>query len=208
MKIRVMLVDDHFVVRAGLCAVLGLQPDLEVVAQAESGLEALEAFEIHRPAVTLLDLRLPDMSGIEVTRKLRAQHSDARLLMLTTYDGDEEIYQALDAGACGYQLKSAPAVDLLAAIRSVQNNGSYIPDHLARRIAQRGARESLTLREIEVLKLLAKGLSNREIGAVLGCSPLTAKTHVQRILEKLHAANRTEAATVAAECGFLSSEAK
>ena len=201
--VRILLVDDHYVVRAGLAAILNLQPEFAVVAEAEDGSSALERFREHQPDVTLMDLRMPGMSGIEATAAIRQEFPSAKIIMLTTYDGDEDIYRALEAGACGYLLKKTTRQELVKAIRTVYVAERYIPAEIAQRLAERSPNSNLTAREIEVLQLVVKGLSNREIGGTLGCTERTAKFHVQNILAKLEVSDRTEAATAAIQRGIL-----
>lgn len=201
--IRILLVDDHFVVRMGLAAILNLQPDLQVVADAEDGAHALELFRQHQPDVALVDVRMPGMSGLETTKAIRHEFPDARLIMLSTYDGDEDIYRALQAGVRGYLLKSISGEELVKAIKTVHAGEQYLPARVAQRLAERNPESNLTEREMEVLQLMSKGLSKREIGEVIGISENTVKNHVKSILHKLEVNDRTEAITAAIERGIL-----
>lgn len=203
-KIRVLVVDDHMIVRAGLRAVIGAEPDLEVVAEAGDGPAALAAFEAHRPDVTLLDLRLPDTSGIDLIGRMRERDPAARILVLTSFDGDEDVFRAIQAGARGYLLKGAMPEGLLEqAIRTVHAGGRHLPPEIAGRLADHVAAPALTPREIAVLELVARGLSNAEIGVALSVSAGTIKTHLKRIFPKLGVADRTAAALIAVQRGIV-----
>lgn len=182
---------------------ISLETDMTVVGQADNGLRAVESFREHRPDVTLMDLRMPQMSGVEAAAAIRNEFPGACILMLSTYSGDEDIHRAMSAGARGYLLKDAAADELWSAIRCVASGASYLPKAIAQSLAEREGESGLTARETEVLGLLVKGLSNREIGAILGFTENTTKYHVKNILAKLGAADRTEAATVAYERGIL-----
>jgi len=199
-------VDDHFLLRKGLQLVISLKHDMKVVAEAENGREAIEQFRKHQPDITLMDLRLPDMRGTDALRKIRQEFPDARVIMLTTYDADEDIHQALAAGAAGYLLKNLPANELIDAIRTVHAGKNYIPASVAQRLAERDAYKELSQRELEVLRLVVKGLSNKEIADVLHFTEFTAKAHVRNILSKLDVADRTEAATLAINRGLVTLE--
>jgi len=201
--IRILLVDDHYVVRMGLAAILQMEPDMSLVAEADDAERALEEFRKHRPDVTLLDIRMPGVSGVEATRRIRAEFPEARVVMLTTSDGDETIFQAVKAGTSGYLLKNAPGDELIAAIRQVHAGERYLPRAVASRLAERNPDASLTPRELEVLELLTKGLTNREIGELLGFSTNTAKAHLKHILSKLEVSDRTEATRAAVQRGIL-----
>ena len=201
--IRLMLVHDHFLLRQGLQLVLSLKPDLKVVAEAENGRDAIELFRKHQPDITLMDLRLPDMTGTDALRAIRKEFPNARVVMLTTYDADEDIHRALGAGAAGYLLKNIPAEELVEAIRMVQSGKTCIPAAVAKRLAECDVYKELTARELEVLQLVVKGLSNKEIADVLQVTPFTAKAHVRNILSKLDVADRTEAATLAISRGLV-----
>jgi DNA-binding NarL/FixJ family response regulator len=202
-KIRIMVVDDHFVVRVGLVGILSLQPDCNVVAQAEDGEQAVRAFRECRPDVTLMDARMPGMNGIDAITMIRTDAPNARIIMLTTYDGDEDIFRALQAGAVGYLLKSTPGPDLVKAVRAVHQGQRFIPPAVAERMAARIPCSELSDRELEVLRLVVKGLSNKEIADQLAFTEHTAKAHVRNILLKLGVADRTQAATTALQRGIV-----
>jgi two-component system NarL family response regulator len=204
-RIRILVVDDHLIVRVGLRTILAEEPDLEVVAEAADGTSALAAFRTHRPDVTLLDLRLPDVSGAELIGRIRGIDPNARILVLTSYDADEDIYRAVEAGARGYLLKGTqPDGVLEEAIRAVHAGNRHLPPHTAERLADRLSSPSLTPREVAVLQLVAKGLSNAEIGVALSVSAGTIKTHLKRIYPKLGVADRTAAALAAVQRGIVS----
>lgn len=201
--IRVILVDDHPVVRFGLAAIINLQSDMDVVGEAASGEEA-GLLCASRPAdVVLMDLRLPGIGGAEAIRRLHADHPTLRFIVLTTYDGDEDIRKALEAGAQAYLLKGMSHEDVTGAIRKVYAGLRFIPEPVSRKLADRPPHSELSPREIEVLELIAKGLSNREIGAVLGITEATVKWHVNIILSRLGVADRTEAMVEALQRGIL-----
>jgi len=201
--IRVGIVDDHPVVRDGLAAILGLQPDIKVVGEAETGREACALFDRQRPDVLLLDLKMPGMDGLEVVQTLCAAHPEARIVILTTYGGDEDIFRSLKAGAKGYLLKDAPRQQILEAIRTVHAGGRYLPAAIVSKVAEHALRPELTGREREVLQGMARGASNKEIGLALSISEGTVKTHVKAILAKLDAVSRTEAVTIATRRGII-----
>jgi DNA-binding NarL/FixJ family response regulator len=201
--IRILIVDDHPVVRAGLSDMLSTQQGIEVTGATADGEEALALIEEHRPDVLLLDLRMPGMSGIELLNRLKASHSNLRAIVLTSFDGDEDIYRAIKAGAEGYLLKSTTQAEIVQAIQSVYAGNRHIPLHIAGRLAHRMTRSSLTSRETEVLVMLAKGLTNKEIGRALQISQNTAHNHINSILEKLEVTGRTEAATIAIQQGII-----
>lgn len=201
--IRILLVDDHSVVRMGLAAILGLDEGLCVVAEAEDASQALEKFKTERPDIVLMDVRMPGMSGIEALRSLRAAWPAARVLMLTTSELDEDIQQAIAAGACGYLPKSVQRDELSKAIRHVHGGGHYIPEAMARRLEQLARRRHLSAREIEVLDGMRRGLSNRDIASALSISEHTVKAHVKAILQKLESADRAEAVARGFEHGLL-----
>ena len=202
--IRIMIVDDHPVVRAGLAAMLSTQPDIDVVGSASSGPEALALLEKIAPAIILIDLRMPGMSGLEVIRAINATPDPPRIIVLTSFDTDEDIYQSVGAGAHGYVLKNTSQDGLLEAIQVVNAKGRYFPADIASRLTARMARSNLTQREHQVLQLVAKGLTNKEIGRVIGISDNTARNHVNSIIEKLEVSDRTEAATIAMRQGLVS----
>ncbi len=202
-SIRILIVDDHPVVREGLAAMIDRRPDMSVIAQAENGREALTAFTTHLPDVTLIDLQMPEMGGVDAIRTLRAAHPHARFVVLTTFDGDEDIYRALEAGARAYLLKDAPREELLDAIRTVHAGGKRIPSEVAAKLTERMFSQELTARELEVLKLIVVGKSNKEIGEVLFITEGTVKVHVNAILGKLGVNDRTQAVTTALKRGLV-----
>jgi len=202
-RIRVLSVDDHPLLREGIAAMINGQPDMTLVAGAASGLDALVLFREHHPDVTLMDLRLPDMSGIDALIAIRAEFDDARIVLLTTFEGDAEIQRALQAGAKGYMLKSMPPRELLAGIREVHAGKKFIPPQIVSTLAQHLGEEALTRREIEVLRALSGGGGNRDIAESLFISEETVKVHVKHIMEKLGAADRTEAVTIAVRRGII-----
>ena len=202
-KIRVMVIEDHLMVRQGIVALLRMQSDLEVVAEAGDGESALAVFRTHRPDVTLVDLRLPGRSGVAVIRALREESPRSRFLVLTTYDGEDDISQALQAGASGYLLKGASRTELCEAIRAVHGGRRYVPPELAERVLPRPPGDSLTERELEVLDGIARGLGNNEIGGELGISESTVKGHVNNLLAKLGVTDRTKALVVALRRGLV-----
>ena len=202
-KIRIMIIDDHPVVRAGLESMLSTQPDMEVVASASSGLEALALLETHTPDVILMDLRMSGMSGLEAIRAINMRPDPPLILVLTSFDAEEDIYQSVWAGAHGYILKDTPQERLLEAIHLVYAKRRYFPADIAARLIERMARSNLTPRERQVLQLVAKGLTNKEIGRVLGISDNTARNHVNSVIEKLEASGRTEAAAIAIRQGLI-----
>lgn len=201
--IRVLIVEDHNVVRQGLVALLKMVEGLEVVSEAADGLEAITQFREHRPDITLIDLRLPKMGGVEVIERLRMEEPQARFIVLTTYDGDEDIYRALKAGAKAYLLKGMTTEDLVLAIRAVHEGRSHFPQAVTAKLAERIGTEHLTQREIDVLEEIVHGKSNKEIGAALEISEATVKTHINNILSKLGVTDRTQAATAAIRRGIV-----
>lgn len=202
-KIRVLVVDDHPIVRVGIVAIINARADMTVVAQAGHGEEAVELFEQHQPDLTLMDLRLPGMSGVEAIRAIRARHPKACFIVLTTYEGDEDIYQAIEAGARAYVIKGMPHEALIDALRRVYAGGRYLPPHVSRALASRTPDSDLSSREREVLGLLARGESNREIARHLGITEATVKCHVSVILMRLQAADRTQAVVTAIQRGLV-----
>ena len=203
--IRVLVVDDHFVVRMGLRASLNGESDIQVVAEAGTSEEALQAYRQHRPTLVLMDVRLPGVGGIETTAAILNEFPGARILMLSTHSGEEEIYRSLRTGAGGYILKSAMREHLLSAIRMVGKGERYVDPIAASVLAARLSHRSLTARELEVLRMVAKGLSNKEIAAALNIAEITVKQHVSHVLEKLDVNDRTQAATEAMKRGIISS---
>ncbi len=193
-------------VREGLAALISRHPNMQLVGEASNGREAVEQFFIHHPDVTLLDQRMPDMDGVTALRTIRERCPEARIILLTTYDGSEDIYRGLRAGAKAYLLKDVSRDELLECIRSVHEGKTEISPQVAARLANRVARKDLTSRELEVLRLMATGKSNKEIGTVLNVSEGTIKVHVNHILQKLGVESRTEAATVALKRGIVGLE--
>lgn len=202
--ITVLVVDDHFVVRSGLAASLGLEPDFQVAAEAESGEEAVELYARHRPAVVLMDLMLTGMTGIATTERILANDPDAKVLIFSTFARDEEVYRALRAGAKGYLLKTAPRAELLAAIRAVAAGERYLPAALAQRLAERLGQPQLSPRECEILQLIQRGRSNKQIGAALFIAEDTVKRHVSNLLQKLRVDDRAQAVAEAIRRGLIS----
>jgi len=201
--IRVLVVEDHHVVRQGLVALLSVVDGVEVVGQAADGEAALTEYAARHPDVTLIDLRLPKVSGVEVIQRVRDRHPHARFIVLTTYDGDEDIFRALQAGARAYLLKGMTVDVLISAIRSVHAGKSCIPPLIAQRLAERMSTEQLTHREQDVLEQIVRGKSNKEIGAALDISEATVKTHINNLLGKLGVSDRTQAATAALQRGLV-----
>jgi DNA-binding NarL/FixJ family response regulator len=202
-KIRVLVADDHFVVRMGLTALVNTEPDFEVVGEAVDGAQAVSAFDKHKPDLVLMDLRMPVKDGIRATAEITAKYPNARVLMLTTFDGDTDIHRAIEAGAQGYVLKNTTGDKLIPALRAVASGQKWIPKEIATRLASRNLFEDLTPRELQVLEQMAKGLANKEIADVLKITGHTVKDHLKSILGKLHVADRTEAVTVAIQRGII-----
>ena len=201
--IRVFSVDDHPLLREGLAAIVNNQPDMQIVAQAPTGAEAVQAFRNHRPDVTLMDLSLPDMSGIDALIAIRSEFSEARIIMLTTFEGDVDIRRALEAGARAYILKNMPPKDLIEVIRQVHAGKKRIPPEVAAQLAEYFDGDSLTRREIEVLRHISDGNRNRDIGKRLFISEETVKVHIKHIMEKLGASDRTQAMAIAFRRGII-----
>jgi DNA-binding NarL/FixJ family response regulator len=201
--IRILVVEDHHVVRQGLVALLSVVDGVEIAGQAADGAAAIEEYALCRPDVTLIDLRLPKLSGVEVIQKVRAAEPHARFIVLTTYDGDEDIYRALQAGARAYLLKGMTVDVLVSTIRSVHAGKSCIPPVIAQKLAERMATEQLTHREQDVLEQIVRGKSNKEIGTELDISEATVKTHINNLLSKLGVTDRTQAATAAIQRGLV-----
>jgi DNA-binding NarL/FixJ family response regulator len=204
MTVRVLVVDDHAVVREGIAAMLAREPDLEFVGEASNGLEALEGFRRLRPDIVLLDLQLPGMSGIEVLTQLRQEHLEARVIILTTYEGDVTAVRALKAGACGYLLKSSLHRELYGAIAAVHAGRRYVLAEVAQDIAVHAAEEPLTSRELDVLGIVAAGKGNKAIARQLGVSEDTVKAHLRSLFSKLDVEDRTQAVVVALRRGIIS----
>jgi DNA-binding NarL/FixJ family response regulator len=201
--IRIMTVDDHPVFRDGICSMLSTQKDMELVAEAATGRESVKLYTVHRPDITLMDLRLPDISGLDAITEIRERYPQARMIVLTTYKGDVQALRALKAGAMGYMLKSMLRVHLLDTIRAVHAGHKRIPPEVASEMAQFAADDSLTAREIQVLQQVATGNANKIIADKLTISEDTVKAHMKSILSKLGANDRTHAVTIAARRGFL-----
>jgi len=202
--IRILVVDDHFMVRMGLSASLNVEPDMEVVAEAGNAEVAFEAFRKYRPNLVMMDLRLPGISGTDCTAAILREFPDARILMLSTHSGEEEIYRAMQAGARGYVLKSMMREELLRAIREVHEGRKYLDPIVASLLAERLSHRGLTTRELEILQMVAKGLGNKEIASALKIAEVTVKLHVSHVLEKLDVKDRTQAATAALRRGIIS----
>lgn len=201
--VRLLVVEDHRVVRDGLIALLSLVEDIAVVAEAGDGIEAIEQFRRHSPDITLVDLRLPRISGAEVIRALRRESEHARCIVLTAHEGDEDVYRAIEAGACAYLLKGSTDQDLIETIRLVHTGQSHFPPHIAAALARRLTKEELTPREHEVLTRIVQGMANGKIAQALGVSEATIKAHVNSILKKLGVTDRTQAATAAIQRGIV-----
>jgi DNA-binding NarL/FixJ family response regulator len=201
--IRVLVVDDHYVVRIGLVSLVNTDPELKVVGEADDGDQAITLFQKLQPDLVLMDVRMPGKSGPEVTMQMRRMSDKARVLILSAYDGDEDIHTALAAGAHGYVLKSSTGEELIPAIHAVAAGKRWIPQNVAARLKSRNLFEDLTPREIDVLGEVAKGLSNKELADTLGITEHTAKDHLKSILAKLRVADRTQAVTLAIQRGIL-----
>ncbi|WP_016953695.1 response regulator transcription factor [Anabaena sp. PCC 7108] len=202
--IRVLIVDDHSIVRQGLATIINRDPEMTVIAQAEDGEQAIAYFGEHQPDVTLMDLRMPQMGGVEAISTICVQFKPAQIIVLTTYDGDEDIYRGLQAGAKGYLLKDAKPNELLNAIRIVNRGQQYIPPEVGAKLVQRMSNPELSHRELEVLRLMGQGMSNLEIATALTIGESTVKSHINRILSKLGVSDRTQAVIIAAKRGIVS----
>jgi DNA-binding NarL/FixJ family response regulator len=202
-QIRILTVDDHPMLREGLAAVIEAQPDMVLIGEAANGREAIESFRTHRPDVTLMDLQMPDMNGIDAINAIRGEFPAARIVVLTTYKGDVQALRALKAGAAGYLLKSMLRKELLETIRIVHSGRRRVPPEIATEIAEHAADDALTEREIAVLKRVAIGSANKQIAVVLGISEETVKAHMKNILAKLSANDRTHAVTIALNRGII-----
>jgi two-component system, NarL family, response regulator len=202
-QISVLIVDDHPVVQEGLRAMISAEPDMKVVGIAGSGMEGVKAYFELRPAIVLMDLMLPDISGREAIQRICAKSGNAQIIVLTTVDGDEEIYRSLEAGARGYLLKDMVRKDLIRAIREVHTGSRYIPPQVGARIAENFPRPDLTAREVEVLQLIASGLRNKEVAFKLDVSEATVNSHIKHILSKLNVTDRTHAVVVALRRGVI-----
>jgi len=202
-RIRVLCVDDHPLLREGITAIINNQPDMTLIAEAATGTEAIRKFKQHRPDVTLMDLRLPDMSGVDALIAIRNEIPEARIIMLTTFEGDVEIHRALEAGARAYMLKSMPPKELIDVIRQVHAGKKKIPTEIATHLAEHLSDEALTEREVDVLKHIAGGNRNRDIAERLFISEETVKVHIKHIMEKLGASDRTQAVAIAVRRGII-----
>jgi len=201
--IRIFSVDDHPLMREGIAAIIRNEPDMLLVAEASNGREAIQGFREHRPDITLMDLRLPDISGIDAMVAIRTEFADARIIMLTTFEGDVEIRRALQAGAAGYMLKTMPRRQLVEMIRRVHAGKKHIPPEIAAHLAEHMGDESLSKREVDVLQKIAGGNRNTDIAALLFISEETVKGHVKHIMEKLGASDRTEAVAIGIRRGII-----
>ncbi|MBW4444822.1 MAG: response regulator transcription factor [Plectolyngbya sp. WJT66-NPBG17] len=202
--IRVLIVDDHAIVRKGLATIINSDPEMTVIAQAEDGQQAIGMFREHQPDVTLMDLKMPRMSGVEAITAICAEFQQARIAVLTTYDGDEDIYRGLQAGAQGYLLKDSKPGELLNGIRAIHSGQKYIPPAVGAKLLQRMSNPELSERELAVLRLMAQGMSNQDIGTALSIGEGTVKSHVNHIFSKLGVADRTQAVIVAIKRGLVS----
>lgn len=201
--IRILLADDHTVVRDGLSVIIDQEPGLQVVAQAATGRQAVELWDEHRPDITLMDLKMPLLNGVSAISEIRASHPEARIIILTTFDGDEDIYRALRAGAKSYLLKDVRRDELFHCIREVHAGKYFLPPEVAAKLASRQPAVELTSRELEVLRLLSEGKSNKAVGALLSIAEVTVKSHVRAVFSKLNVLSRTEAIAVANRTGLL-----
>jgi DNA-binding NarL/FixJ family response regulator len=201
-KIRVLIVDDHVIVQQGIASIIKTEPDMTVIGQAEDGFKAIALFRQEQPDVTLMDLRMPQMSGVEAICAICAEFTSARIIVLTTYDGDEDIYQGLRSGAKGYLLKDSQPNEIRTAIRTVHSGKQYIPPNVAAKLVDRMNTPELKDRELEVLQLIAQGMSNIEIGAALNITESAVKSNINRILSKLKAKDRTQATIIALKRGI------
>ncbi len=202
--IRVLIADDHAIFRQGLATIINRDPDMSVIAQAENGEQAIALFGEHQPDVTLMDLRMPEVEGVAAISAIRATAKSARIIVLTTYDSDEDIYRGLQAGAKGYLLKETEPDELLNAIRTVHRGQQYIPPDVGAKLVQRLSNPELSERELAVLRSMAQGMSNADIAAALSIGEGTVKSHVNRILNKLDVSDRTQAVIVAVKRGIVS----
>jgi two-component system NarL family response regulator len=204
LPIRVLIADDHSIFRQGLAMIISRDPDMTVIAQAEDGQQAIDLFRQHQPDVTLMDLRMPQVEGVEAITAIRTESKSARIIVLTTYDSDEDIYRGLQAGAQGYLLKDSEPDELFNAIRTIHRGEQYIPSNVGAKLIQRMNNPVLSERELAVLRSMAQGMSNADIATALSISAGTVKSHVNRILSKLDVDDRTQAVIVAVKRGIVS----
>jgi DNA-binding NarL/FixJ family response regulator len=202
-KLGILVADDHFLIRLGLIGLVNFEPNMMIVGEANDGNQAVELFIKHKPDIVVMDLRMPGKGGIEATIEIRNQDPNARVLMLTTFDGDSDIYRAFEAGAQGYILKNSTGEELIPAIRAVAAGEKWIPKAIAKRLTSRKLFEDLTPREMKVMELLIKGLANKQIADALSISEYTVKDHLKRIYTKLQVVDRTEAVTAALQRGII-----
>lgn len=202
-KMKIMVVDDHPLMRVGVTSIINARSDMVAVAQAETGEEAITLFRRHKPDVTLMDLRLPGMSGVHAILEIRSGHPKARFVVLTTYEGDEDIHRALEAGAQGYLIKGMPYQTLIEALQRVHSGGRFLPPPIVRALASRSPDSDLSAREHEVLRLLVNGKSNKDIALLLGITEATVKCHVSMILARLNVSDRTQAVITALQRGLV-----
>ncbi len=201
--IRVLCADDHPLVRKGIALILQLEADIELIAEAENGLQAVELYREHRPDIVLIDLKMPVMDGVGAVKQILGEFPDALIVALTSFDGDQEIYRALEAGIRGYLLKESVHTEVLDAIRQVHSGGTLISPEATQRLTEYFPRPALTRREVEVLQLISEGKANKEIAALLGTADGTIKMHVQNLLQKLNATDRTHAVTIGLRRGII-----
>jgi two-component system, NarL family, response regulator len=201
--IRILVIDDHPMIRAGLVATINPEPDMEIVASADNGREGVELYRLHQPDVALMDLKMPDMGGVEAIRAILADFPRARIVVLSTYEGNEDIYRAMQAGAVTYLLKNTRSEKLVGVIREVASGCRPVTPEVAQKLADRMFESALTAREIEVLQLIVRGMRNKEIAAALKITELTVQSHVKSILAKLSVHDRTEAVTIAIRRGIV-----
>lgn len=203
--IRIMVADDHPIVRSGLVLMIDYTPNMEIVAEANNGVEAVALFRQYRPDVTLMDLRMPEMSGADAIAAIHQEFNEAKIIVLTTYDGDEDIYKGLKAGAKGYIFKNAPVDEIIRAIKTVNDGKKYIPPEVGEKLSERLNRPQLSNRELDVLKLVAQGKTNQQIATELYISESTVKYHINSVLSKLGVSDRTQATLIAIKRGIVSS---
>jgi len=202
-KIRILIVDDHYLLRIGLATSVNSEADMGIVAEAGTGAQAVELYRKHRPDLVLMDLRLPDMDGVETTKAIVGEFKDAKVVMISSYEGHDDIYRALQAGARSYLPKGTSRSELLQAIRAVHAGENYLPPAVAARVVERMRAPELSARESEVLEFVVKGRTNKEIAQALNITEITVKNHVSGILSKLNASDRTQASTIAIQRGIV-----